>query len=79
MACELRGGTPRTDALPTPTDWAKIYLEQLSEKNLRIAELEAALRQIVDGPGRPYADPGGEFEMFACGIAYAVLQKPDRN
>jgi hypothetical protein len=45
MACELRGGTPQTDALPTPADWAKIYLEQLAEKNLRIAEFEVALRE----------------------------------
>jgi hypothetical protein len=69
MACDLRGGTPKTDALPTPTDWLAIYREQLSEKNRRIAELEAALREIAaDGEG----EPPYRFEMVA--IARAALE-----
>jgi hypothetical protein len=75
MACELRGGTSKTDALPTPADWAKIYLEQLSEKNLRIAELEAALRQLLHAAEGAAAHSNDGFIREARAQARNTLQK----
>jgi hypothetical protein len=75
MACELRGGTPQTDALPTPADWAKMYLEQLSEKNLRIAELEAALRQLLDAAEGAAAHRSDGFIREARAQARNALRK----
>ena len=53
------------------------YRERLIvERDQRIAELEAALRAITNGPtGRHDHESGCAFEKFACGIAYAALRK----
>ena len=56
---------------------AMAIVKELTERHeRRIAELEAALRQIVDGPpGMKFEEAGGTFEKFACAIAYDALQK----
>jgi predicted PilT family ATPase len=73
MACELHGGTPQTDALPTPADWAKIYLEQLSEKNLRIAELEAIAREIIKA--HRDVETGLEVPKYIYRMAVAAIER----
>jgi hypothetical protein len=78
MACELRGGTPKTDALPTPADWLAIYREQLSEKNLHIAELEVALREVVDAWNTAELE-GRDPMVPAIDNAEAVLRKYEQK
>lgn len=69
--------------MSTPTGIAERALEQmesataeLQRSRERIAELEAALYKITYGPTGLYLHESGcPFEVFACDIARAALQK----